>query len=407
MLYYSFILLSINPQTFYYKNFACTLLFTFFCFSIASQGPSYYVSNSVFRLLQLSVPQLMPPPASQQLAKSSSTAVATVPARINRNRAMIEDVQTTAQETSKSNASGSAPAGAVDGVGAAVNVAPSSTNAAGTSAGAGAAYGSEASSAAAAAAAVDALLQDDKDAEEEAGAAAVASLLEEQKPAPAPSTETIAPAPAPAPSSAAPSAPLSYLDIVRNLAAARVDGSGPAKPAAPTPAPTSSNVTAASAATGASAGTARAGGVSGTSHSIYVKQLPEQCSSEELHQLFSAHGTVVQVDHTAGRSYAFVQFDSLNSMRSVLAVAATQPQALAVRGQLLRIEERTSPGSGSGGAGATAGSGSGSGVRGVGGRGGGERRDRDRSGRDRGGGGGGPRGGRRERDPALQHGFRS
>lgn len=126
---------------------------------------------------------------------------------------------------------------------------------------------------------------------------------------------------------AAPADPLkkwNYSDIVKKLGndAAPAPAAAPAVVRrAPAPAPVAAPAPASSV------------------HSIYIKQVPEAATAAELQTLFSAFGNVVNVDQQAGKSFAFVKFDSAAAVQA--AVAATSgDKTLVLHGQNLRVEER-------------------------------------------------------------------
>jgi len=210
--------------------------------------------------------------------------------------------------------------------------------------------------------AVEALLQEAANEAEEIVSTPEAVSVPEVKPTPAPVVEVAKPV------VAAPAAPvdplkkLNYSDIVKkiNSGAARVaPAAAPAVVHRAAPAPVAAPAPAA---------------VSST-NSVYIKQVPEAATSAELHALFSTFGNVVNVDQQAGKSFAFVKFDSAAAVQA--AVQATSgDKTLSLHGQNLRVEERnlSRPAGSSSGAGAHS-----SGNNGGRGR---ERDNRDRSGRD-------------------------
>lgn len=202
--------------------------------------------------------------------------------------------------------------------------------------------------------AVEALLQEAANEVEEPVSAPEPVAVPE--PAPAPVVEVAKPvvvAPVAAP--ADPKKKLNYSDIVKKVNS----GAAPAAPAAapvvaprPTPAPVA----------------APAPVATSSSYSVYIKQVPEATTSAELHTLFSAFGHVVSVDQQAGKSFAFVKFDSATAVQ-----AALQASTLTLHGQNLRVEERSRPAGSSSGAGANQSNNHGRGR---------DRDHRDRSGRD-------------------------
>lgn len=79
-------------------------------------------------------------------------------------------------------------------------------------------------------------------------------------------------------------------------------------------------------------------------YSVYVSNLPEQVTESQLQQAFAHFGTVVQVDVTRGKKYAFVKFDLQSSMQAAL----DNEQPVEIGGVSLRVEERTKSTSGNG-----------------------------------------------------------
>lgn len=71
--------------------------------------------------------------------------------------------------------------------------------------------------------------------------------------------------------------------------------------------------------------------------SVYVSNLPESVTDTMLQQAFSQFGSIAQVDITRGKKYAFVKFDTIESMQSALDYEG----AIDVNGSILRVEERT------------------------------------------------------------------
>jgi hypothetical protein len=134
-----------------------------------------------------------------------------------------------------------------------------------------------------------------------------------------------------------------------------------------------------------------------STHSIYVKQFPEDTTSDELKAAFAAFGDVKAVELSA-KGFAFVDLSSAAALQAILA----SPEPITIRGSALTIEERNSAktgnraanGGGGGGGGASNGRRSGDkdtkngreGGRGEGGRDRGQRRgsDGDKKGRQRG-----------------------
>ena len=48
---------------------------------------------------------------------------------------------------------------------------------------------------------------------------------------------------------------------------------------------------------------------------IYVKDLPENVTAEDIRKAFSVFGTIQQVDFNAGRPHQFVEFASADSAK--------------------------------------------------------------------------------------------
>jgi len=76
-----------------------------------------------------------------------------------------------------------------------------------------------------------------------------------------------------------------------------------------------------------------------TVHSIYIKQVPEAATAAELETLFASFGKVVSVDQQAGKSFAFVKFESAAAVQAAVAATAGD-KTLSLHGQNLRVEER-------------------------------------------------------------------
>ena len=297
----------------------------FHCLSIQQASSAYYVSNSVFRLL---VPSEEQGDINSVLVNLAAPAAYTQPA-----------AAWTAPESQPASVASPAPE---------ESSAASSVDASGDRL---SGY-----------VAVEALLQEAANEAEEVASAPEVVSVPEAKPTPAPVVEVTKPV------VAAPAAPvdplkkLNYSDIVKKInsgaapvapaaAPAVVHRAAPTPVAAPAPAAVSST------------------------NSVYIKQVPEAATSAELHALFSAFGNVVNVDQQAGKSFAFVKFDSAAAVQA--AVQATSgDKTLSLHGQNLRVEERnvSRPAGSSSGAGANS-----SGNNGGRGR---ERDNRDRSGRD-------------------------
>eukprot|EP00428_Durinskia_dybowskii_P069362 CAMPEP_0170389832 /NCGR_PEP_ID=MMETSP0117_2-20130122/18824_1 /TAXON_ID=400756 /ORGANISM="Durinskia baltica, Strain CSIRO CS-38" /LENGTH=429 /DNA_ID=CAMNT_0010645839 /DNA_START=174 /DNA_END=1463 /DNA_ORIENTATION=- len=257
-------------------------------FLLSNQGSSsYYVSNSVFRLLVPSeeaevvdggvLVQLTPTAASvapAAVVETPAAPVAVVPATKS-----VEDAISTAAVAA-------------------------STTAAATAA---------ESSAAGHIEAVEALLQEPAELE------ALAT-----EPAPAATAPAAAAAPIAAP--ADPNRKWNYSDIVKKI------NSGASPAAAPVqqtraPAPTHKVVP-----------TAPAPAPTPVVYSVYVKQVPEAATAADLTALFSQFGVVTAVDMVSARSFAFVKYDSPAAITA--AVAAGAAGKLTVHGQSLRVEER-------------------------------------------------------------------
>ena len=141
-------------------------------------------------------------------------------------------------------------------------------------------------------------------------------------------------APVPAAAPAAPVDPLrklNYSDIVKkiNSAAAPVPAAAPVAVAAvPTPAPAPVPVP--------HKVTTTAAVVPATVYAVYVKQLPEATTSTELAELFSQFGNVVAVDYLPVRSFAFVKYDTAAAANAAVAGS----KGLMLHGQPVRAEER-------------------------------------------------------------------
>jgi hypothetical protein len=82
-------------------------------------------------------------------------------------------------------------------------------------------------------------------------------------------------------------------------------------------------------------------GTGGPHFSIYVNQLPPQTTVSDLNAVFGSFGTILDIDQLAGRSFAFVEFDSSAAMKSAVAAGLQDPR-LALYGQVLGVEERNS-----------------------------------------------------------------
>jgi len=82
-------------------------------------------------------------------------------------------------------------------------------------------------------------------------------------------------------------------------------------------------------------------GAGGPHFSIYVNQLPPQTTVSDLHAVFGSFGTILDIDQLAGRSFAFVEFDSSAAMKSAVAAGLQDPR-LALHGQVLGVQERNS-----------------------------------------------------------------
>ena len=82
-------------------------------------------------------------------------------------------------------------------------------------------------------------------------------------------------------------------------------------------------------------------GAGGPHFSIYVNQLPPQTTVSDLHAVFGSFGTILDIDQLAGRSFAFVEFDSSAAMKSAVAAGLQDPR-LALHGHVLGVQERNS-----------------------------------------------------------------
>ena len=141
-----------------------------------------------------------------------------------------------------------------------------------------------------------------------------------------------APAPVPAVAPAAPVDPLrklNYSDIVKKINSTAVPApaavpvaAAPAPAPAPVPVPHKVTTTAAV--------------VPATVYAVYVKQLPEATTSTELAELFSQFGNVVAVDYLPVRSFAFVKYDTAAAANAAVAGS----KGLMLHGQPVRAEER-------------------------------------------------------------------
>lgn len=209
---------------------------------------------------------------------------------------------------------------------------------------------------------------------------------------------TDAPAPVAAPEPSVPSVPKSYSDMARAGAIAQATASPARLPMRPSSArPTSTLKVQEFAGPGSSKQPATA---AGPSLSLYVKQVPENASEQDVLALFGRFGTVKRVELNGQRGFAFVDYESASSVQSCL--LSTKESALELLGSALKVEERNSRGGGGPGGNSTGGR-SKSGVRREGDR---DNRDRREGGRGEGGrgSGGGREGGgggdreRRDRD---------
>lgn len=290
------------------EYFTCPFVQTFFLACQPGQqgsSPSYYVSNSVFRLLHLSPPQILPASAQTTLIKRDNEQQVAVSAP---SSAVTKTAPTTVINTTESKSS-SPPVTSVDDHADLQSKEQSGTG--------GVAFGSEISSVDAAEAAVHALLQDDSPAPDAAGSS---SQVINSAEVPVDKNKGHKPVPeSTSPSEVA--VPRSYSDIVKKLAGGNdstVSSSAPAPVSAPN----------------------RSAPATTYAHSVCVKSIPDQTTVDELTSLFSTFGNIVQIDYNPPRTFCFIKFDSLNSMRSALAAAATQPRTLSIRGSQLRVEER-------------------------------------------------------------------
>lgn len=190
------------------------------------------------------------------------------------------------------------------------------------------------------------------------------------------------------PEPSVPSAPKSYSDMARAGAVAQAAAS----PARLSMRPTSARPATAlktqdfSAGSGSSKPPATA---AGPSLSLYVKQVPENASEQDVLTLFGRFGPVKRVELNGQRGFAFVDYESASSVQACL--LSTKESALELLGSALKVEERNSRGGGGPG-GNSSGGRSKSGVRREG-----DNRDRREGGRGEGGRGAGREGGDRER----------
>lgn len=296
------------------EYFTCPFVQTFFLACQPGQrgsSPSYYVSNSVFRLLHLSPPQIMPASAQTTLTKRDNEQQVAVSTP---SCAVTKATSTTLINTTEPN-SVSPAVTSVDNNAEMQSKQQSQTG--------GVAFESEISSADAAEAAVHALLQEDSPAADAAGSSGQAVSSSDAPPDKNKIQKS-------APESALPSEPAvprSYSDIVKKLA-----GGNDSTISSSVPVPVSS--------TPVSAPTRNTPTATQYGHSVCVKSIPDQTAVDELTTLFSTFGNIVQIDYNPPRTFCFIKFDSLNSMRSALAAAATQPRTLTIRGSQLRVEER-------------------------------------------------------------------
>lgn len=89
---------------------------------------------------------------------------------------------------------------------------------------------------------------------------------------------------------------------------------------------------------GSAVGSSSSGGNGGKpSYSVYVSPLPEGAFAEELESVFRQFGKVLDIDHPAGKGFAFVKYASATDMRAVLDAVTVE-----VMGQTVRVEERNS-----------------------------------------------------------------
>lgn len=199
------------------------------------------------------------------------------------------------------------------------------------------------------------------------------------------------PIPAAVPEPSVPSAPKSYSDMAR--AGAGAAAQAVASPARLTMRPSSARPTTAlktqesfSAGSGSSKPPAAA---AGPSLSLYVKQVPENASEQDVLTLFGRFGPVKRVELNGQRGFAFVDYESASSVQACL--SSTKESTLELLGATLKVEERNSR-AGGGPGGNSSGGRSKSGVRREG-----DNRDRREGGRGEGGRGAGREGGDRER----------
>eukprot|EP00596_Hydrurales_sp_CCMP1899_P007109 CAMPEP_0119042014 /NCGR_PEP_ID=MMETSP1177-20130426/14293_1 /TAXON_ID=2985 /ORGANISM="Ochromonas sp, Strain CCMP1899" /LENGTH=385 /DNA_ID=CAMNT_0007008513 /DNA_START=152 /DNA_END=1306 /DNA_ORIENTATION=+ len=135
----------------------------------------------------------------------------------------------------------------------------------------------------------------------------------------------------------APSVPKSYSDMARAAASQQA----PPSPArfAPRPVRTSSSSTPKD-----NTASKQVPTPSSPSHSLYVKQVPEAVTEADVLALFGKFGTVKRVELNGPRGFAFVDYDSAASVQACL--ASTKEGPLELLGAALKVEERTPKGNG-------------------------------------------------------------
>eukprot|EP01041_Mallomonas_annulata_P003421 gene3421-6788_t len=197
-----------------------------------------------------------------------------------------------------------------------------------------------------------------------------------------------------------PSPPKSFADIVRRLGGEKPAPATATSTSPPAPAPRaarnapkkekvrSEEAIVDNASNAAGSGTNNTGGTSKNSNAgLFVNQIHEDTTHEDLLEIFTTFGEVKQADVHASRGYAFIEYIDVTSARMALAQAEIEP--FVVKGQTIKIEERQTK---SRGKGQGQGQGQGHSTRGSGEGGGG-----------RGGGGGGGRGGGRFNNDNNRH----
>jgi RNA recognition motif. (a.k.a. RRM, RBD, or RNP domain) len=207
------------------------------------------------------------------------------------------------------------------------------------------------------------------------------------------------PLPVAVPEPSVPSAPKSYSDMARAGAIAQAVASPSRltmRPSSARPATALKTQESFSAGSGSSKPPAAA---AGPSLSLYVKQVPENASEQDVLTLFGRFGPVKRVELNGQRGFAFVDYESASAVQACL--SSTKESALELLGSALKVEERNSRGGGGPG-GNSSGGRSKSGVRREG-----DNRDRREGGRGEGGRGAGREGGDRERRDRDRRGPKS